>query len=98
MMLIDNVLAPYGFGVGTPREAERRGGHVALEHDDAIRINSALKSNGVVPDFRYPNVIRLAPIALYNSFEDVWNVVNILKNIMDTKEYEKYSSERGTVA
>jgi kynureninase len=98
MMLIDNVLAPYGFGVGTPREAARRGGHVALEHDDAIRINAALKNNGVIPDFRYPNVIRLAPIALYNSFEDVWNVVNILKNIMDTKEYEKYSSKRGDVA
>jgi len=98
MMLIDNVLTPYGFGVGTPREPEKRGGHVALEHDDAIRINAALKSNGVVPDFRYPNVIRLAPVAMYNSFEDVWNVVNILKNIMDTKEYEKYSSKRGDVA
>ncbi len=98
MMLIDSVLAPYGFGAGTPREAAKRGGHVALEHDDAIRINAALKSNGVVPDFRFPNVIRLAPVAMYNSFEDVWNVVNILKNIMDTKEYEKYSSKRGDVA
>jgi len=98
MMLIDEILAPYGFSIGTPREAERRGGHVALEHNDAIRINAALKNNGVIPDFRFPNVIRLAPIAFYNTFEDIWYVVDKIKKIMVTKEYEKYSTQRGTIA
>lgn len=98
MALIDDKLSGYGFSVGNPREAHRRGGHVALEHPDAVRINQALKDNGVMPDFRAPNVIRLAPVALYTSFTEVFRVVEILVRIMDEKLYENYSSKRGTVA
>jgi len=98
MTLIDDKLTGYGFSVGNPREPERRGGHVALEHPDAVRINQALKDNGVLPDFRAPNVIRLAPIALYTSFTEVFRVVETLVRIMDEKLYENYSSQRGTVA
>lgn len=98
MYLIDTELEEYGFTVGNPREDAKRGGHVALEHEDAVRINEALKAAKVVPDFRYPNVIRLAPIALYTRYEDVFELVERLKNIMRTKEYEKYSNKAGTVA
>lgn len=98
MFLIDNELVKYGFSIGNPREDEKRGGHVALEHPDAIRINEALKAAGVVPDFRYPDVIRLAPVALYTSYDDVYRLAEILKGIMETKAYEKYNSKAGTVA
>ncbi|MBN2259745.1 MAG: kynureninase [Clostridiales bacterium] len=98
MYLIDSKLAKFGFNIGTPREHSRRGGHVALEHDEAIRINEAMKERGIIPDFRYPNVIRLAPIALYISFHDIWKMVEIIEDIMINKEYEKFSKERSTVA
>lgn len=96
--LIDEVLSPYGFTVGTPREASKRGGHVALIHEDAIRINEAMKAAGIIPDYRSPNVIRLAPVAFYVSFEDVYHVVKRIKSIMDEKAYEGYSGVRGPVA
>lgn len=101
MSLIDSLLSkePYSFSIGTPRQAGRRGGHVALEHDtEAIRINSALKKRGVIPDFRFPNVIRLAPIALYTSYHEIWQVVGHLKEIIDKKEYEEFSLTRETVS
>ncbi len=98
MYLIDERLSKYGFTVGNPRDDARRGGHVALEHDDAIRINEALKTRNVVPDFRAPNVIRLAPVALYCSYTDVYNLVDILVDIMQTRAYEAFSGERGTIA
>ena len=98
MYLIDTELAQYGFSIGNPREDAVRGGHVALEHPDAIRINEALKAAGVVPDFRYPNVIRLAPQPLYIRYTDVYDMVQILKEIMNTKAYEKYENKAGTVA
>lgn len=98
MALIDDKLSAYGFEIGNPREDHRRGGHVALEHPEAIRINQALKDLGVVPDFRPPNVIRLAPVALYTSFTEVFRVVETLVRIMDEKLYEQYSNQRGTVA
>lgn len=98
MFLIDEKLAKYGFSVGNYREDEKRTGHVALVHNDAIRINEAMKAKGVLPDFRFPDVIRLAPVPLYTSYTEVYDMVEIIANIMETKEYEKYSSQRGTVA
>ena len=100
MFLVDEQLSqpPYNFSLGVPRELERRGGHVALEHpEEAFRIVEALKARGVLPDFRPPNVIRLAPVPLYTSYQDVWTVVKQLKEIVDNKEYERFSKERGIV-
>ena len=98
MFLIDHKLTPYGFTVGNPREDHRRGGHVALEHAEAIKINAAIKDKGVIPDFRYPNVIRLAPIALYTSYTEVFRVVDIIENIMAKRSYEGCEGKRGLVA
>lgn len=93
MYLIDEKLAKYGFGVGNPREDAVRGGHIALTHDDALRINEAFKANKIIPDFRYPNVIRLAPAPLYNSYEDVYEMVERIIKIMENKEYENYENQ-----
>lgn len=98
MFLIDHELMSYGFTVGNPREDSGRGGHVALEHADAIRINEALKAADVVPDFRYPDVIRLAPVPQYTRYVDVYDLIVRIKEIMDTKAYEKYENKAGTVA
>lgn len=98
MELIDTELKEFGFHIGNPKEATRRGGHVYLEHPEAARICKALKEEGVIPDFRSPNGIRLAPVALYNSFEDVWKAVKILKTIMENENYKKFENKRGIIA
>lgn len=86
---------PYNFSIGTPREANRRGGHVAILHDrEAMRINEALIRRGVVPDFRPPNIIRIAPVALYNTYSEIWQIAQFLREIIDRKEYEGLSRER----
>jgi len=98
--LVDEILSkrPYNFSVGTPREDTRRGGHVAVEHDEGLRISEALRSRGVVPDFRQPNIVRIAPIPLYNRFQEMWQVVQHLKDIVDKKEYEKFSMKRKAIS
>lgn len=98
MYLIDTQLTQYGFSVGNPREDACRGGHVALVHEDAIRINEALKAADVIPDFRYPNIIRLAPVPQYTRYVDVYELVERIKTIMEKKEYEKFANKAGTVA
>lgn len=99
MYLINETLSgePYNYGVATPREPERRGGHVGVTHEDAWRVTQALIARGVVPDFRPPNIIRLAPIPLYISYHDVWAVAQHLKAVIDGGEHEVFSDDRGTV-
>lgn len=81
--LVDVLLpeAETGISVGSPRDPARRGGHLALEHDDAPRIYETLLAGGVVGDLRPPNIIRLAPAPLYNAFTEIWDVVDRLRSI-----------------
>lgn len=90
--------SPYGFAIGTPRQPERRGGHLAIEHEDAPRIAKALKGRGIVPDFRAPNVIRLAPAPLYTSYHDLWQTVIALREIIDRGEHLRLAGGRELVA
>jgi kynureninase len=98
MTLIEHELSEYNFIIANPRETEKRGGHIFLVHDEAARICKALKVQQVIPDFRSPNGIRLAPVALYNSYEDVWKTVQILKLIMKEELYKKYENKRDVIA
>ena len=82
----------------TPEADEERGGHIAFAHPEAARICKALKHAEVVPDFRAPNIIRLAPIAFYTSFCDVEEMVKRLKSIMENELYKNFSNERNVVA
>ncbi|WP_274307336.1 kynureninase [Solibacillus daqui] len=88
---------PNTFTFGNPLD-HSRGGHLFLVHDEAARICKALKGEGVIPDFRAPNGIRLAPVALYNSFAEVWQAVQILKGIMHEKVYESFENKRDVIA
>ncbi|MCM3597806.1 kynureninase [Metabacillus idriensis] len=98
MDLIDSELSGFAFRIINPAEDERRGGHVALLHPEAARICKALKQAGVIPDYRSPNIIRLAPVALYTSYEEIWRTIQVLKDIMREKRYEKYENKREVIA
>src|SRR5699024_11747815 len=86
MDLIDSELREINFTMANPRLEKSRGGHVFLVHQEAARICKALKANGVISDFRAPNGIRLAPVALYNTFEEIWQTIHILKMIMKKEQ------------
>jgi kynureninase len=97
MQIADEELTPLGFTIGTPREAKRRGGHVSLQHDRAQPMSLAMRAHGVVPDFRKPDVIRLAPSPLYNTFTEVWDAVQILAEIAVTRAYAEFESSPALV-
>jgi len=98
MDLIKYELSAYHIEICNPEECYQRGGHVYLEHPEAARICKALKARQVTPDFRTPSGIRLAPVALYNSFEDVYDCVQILKEIMQDETYKQFENVREVVS
>lgn len=88
---------PYNYGIATPREASRRGGHVALTHRSALGIARALKRRGIVPDVRPPDIVRLAPGPLSTSFRELWQTVRALKAIIDNAEHLQEDPSRDLV-
>ncbi|MBS3770893.1 MAG: kynureninase [Bacteroidales bacterium] len=90
---------PYNFKIATPFSEEKRGGHISITRTkEVFRINEALKSKGVVPDFRPPGLIRIAPSPLYNTYLEIWQVVQYLKEIIDNREYERFSDDRDAIS
>jgi kynureninase len=87
--------AGYDYQVGTPRAAERRGGHVAVEHPDADQVSQALRERGVVVDYRPPNVVRICPAPLYVGFEDVYDVAETLRAVIDEGAHEAFTASEG---
>jgi kynureninase len=68
-----------GYTIITPREETERGCQLSiLVREHGKEVFGMLEAAGVTCDFREPNVIRVAPTPLYNSFHEVWRFAKIL--------------------
>ena len=68
--------------VVTPRDPAQRGAQLSLRLPGIARdAEACLRRMGVVVDFREPDIIRVAPAPLYNSFHDVWRLAQALRSI-----------------
>jgi len=67
--------AASGIEILTPRDVQARGAQLSLlVREDSERMLERLQKAGLVADYRCPDVIRLAPVPLYNTFHDVWRL------------------------
>ena len=88
--LFDEWLAPLGYTLLTSRNPQERGGHISIGHPDAARICVALrKFANVIPDYRTPNSIRLAIAPLPTSYIEVWDGFQRIRDLTQTRQYEK---------
>jgi kynureninase len=94
----DAHLADLGYQLGSPRDDDRRGGHVSIRHRESYRIYQALtRELKLIPDFREPDNIRLGFAPLYTSFGDVLEAVVRLRRAVDDRMYENYTLDRTKV-
>lgn len=63
----------------TPRDPARRGCQLSLRVSGASDLQARLEAAGIVGDFRPPDVVRVAPVPMYNRFDDVWRLVDVLR-------------------
>ena len=73
----------------TPANEAERGSQLAYQHEDAYALCQALIKQGVIADFRAPNILRLGFTPLYLRFIDMWTSVEVLADIVRSKEYIK---------
>ena len=71
----------------SPVEPERRGSHISFSHPHAFELCQALIAEGVVGDFRAPDVIRFGLTPLYLGFEDVWTAVERIADVLETERW-----------
>ena len=71
----------------TPRDPDQRGSQVCLAHPDAYPVMQALIARGVVGDFRDPDVLRFGLAPLYLRHVDIWDAVEVLRDVLDTGDW-----------
>ena len=76
--LFDTHLAPLGFTLASPRDPESRGSHVALGFAGGKSLVDQMSAEGIVADFRPPDLMRFGFAPLYNSYRDVVELVQRL--------------------
>ena len=79
--LVDAWLVPQGFGLASPRQAARRGGHISITRSDARELCATLTAAGVLPDFRTPDAIRLGLSPLSLGFTEVWDALAVIRDL-----------------
>jgi kynureninase len=78
---------PGVFEVVTPREHHKRGSQVALRHTEGYAIIQSLIENGVIGDFRAPDICRFGFTPLYLRFVDVFDAVERIVGVMDAESF-----------
>ncbi|KAJ3148019.1 hypothetical protein HDU86_007587 [Geranomyces michiganensis] len=84
-LLLDLSPQDAGFTILTPRDPAQRGCQLSLLFDAGLMmpVFENLERNAIIVDERKPDVIRVAPTPLYNTFMDVWTFVSVLKKAIN---------------
>jgi len=88
IQLMQQECTEFGFMLFSPKNSDQRGSQISFLHENAYPIIQALISHGIIGDYREPNVMRFGISPLYMRFEDVWNAITCLREIMQTGEWQ----------
>lgn len=82
LRLVDAWLRDLDVRVGSPREPERRGGHLTVSRVDFREVSNRMWQRGVIPDFREPDGIRIGLSPLSTSFAEVHRGLSVLTELV----------------
>ncbi|AHV93338.1 kynureninase [Bordetella holmesii] len=87
--LVSQRCADHPLTLITPRSQARRGSHVSFRHPQGFAVMQALIARGVIGDYREPEVLRFGLTPLYVGYADVWDAVEILRDVLDTRAWDQ---------
>lgn len=86
--LVDQTCAGTGLTLVSPRDDDRRGGHVSYAHEHGYAVMQALIDRGIIGDFRAPNILRFGFSPLYLRFEEIERAAEALGEILRTRSWD----------
>ena len=96
--LVNQECEGFPLTLNTPLDTKYRGSQVGFVHPHGFAVVQALIERGVIPDYREPQIMRFGFTPLYIRYEDVWNSVVALKEILESKSWDQPKfHQRGTV-
>ena len=87
--LMEQELSGHGFRAASPADPAQRGSQLCYDHDQGWPIMRALISRKVIGDYRAPGILRFGFTPLYLGFTELWDAVAILRDIMQTRGWDK---------
>ena len=78
---------PEPLHISSPLDPKQRGAQLGLSHENAYAISQALDAQGIVSDFRRPDILRMGFSPLFLRFADVWRAGAVLVSIINDKTY-----------
>jgi len=75
-------LEPLGCTLATPRDGDRRGGHVTYAHPQASHLNERLAEAAIITDYRTPDRVRFGLSPLTTRFTDVWTAASVTRDLV----------------
>jgi kynureninase len=87
--LVEERCAGLGLSLATPREAERRGSQVSFRHPEGYAVMQALIAEGVIGDFRSPDLLRFGLTPLYLRYVDAFDAVAVLESILRGRRWDR---------
>jgi kynureninase len=87
--LVEARCASHPLTLITPREHAARGSHVSFRHPEGYAVMQALIARGVIGDYREPEVLRFGITPLYVGHTDVWDAVDTLRDVLDTRAWDR---------
>jgi len=94
--LVEARCARHPLGLVTPRAHAERGSHVSFTHPHGYAVMAALIERGVIGDYREPEIMRFGFTPLYTRYADVWDAVEVLRELLDNERYDIHAA-RGAV-
>jgi kynureninase len=96
--LVESRCGGFPLKLVTPRDHAQRGSQASFEHPHGFEVMQALIARGVIGDYREPRILRFGFTPLYTRFADMWDAVDILRDILVTEAWRAPEfAARGTV-
>lgn len=86
---LEPVFKEYGFEIAGNVNGKHQGSQLAVRHPSAWFINKALIRQGVIGDYRSPDILRFGLAPLYNRYSDIVKAAHILRRIMEKQLWQQ---------